>query len=377
MSKLEQSIFSIMSGLAREHEAINLGQGFPNFDCHEKLKALATRYMNAAYNQYSPMPGILELRNVIANKMNHAHGLTVDPENEVTVTAGATQALYTAISSLVSHGDEVIVFEPAYDSYIPSILSAGGVPKTIELFGPEFKYDWGQVQDSINSKTKMIIVNSPHNPTGQVLTYDDLNNLAYLIQDTDITILSDEVYEHLVYDSSVHLTPLAHNELAGRTLAVYSFGKTFHVTGWKMGYIIGPDTLMKQFRELHQWTVFCVNSFLQYAIAEYLKDEMTYLSLSGFYKEKRDRLIKNLESSELIPIACQGTYFQLFDYSQISTLDDFSFAQCLVKEHGVASIPLSPFYQQLETTPYIRLCFAKTNEVLDAAAERLLEVKGI
>ena len=377
MSKLEQSIFSIMSGLAREHEAINLGQGFPNFDCHEKLKVLATQYMNEAYNQYSPMPGIIELRVVIANKMNHIYGLTLDPENDVTVTAGATQALYTAINSLVSQGDEVIVFEPAYDSYIPAIISAGAVPKSIELIGPGFKYDWDQVQDLINPNTKMIIINSPHNPTGQVLTPDDLNNLADLTQDTDIIILSDEVYEHLVYDSSVHITPLAHKDLADRTMAVYSFGKTFHVTGWKVGYIVGSESLMKQFRELHQWTVFCVNSFLQYAIAEYLKDEQTYLSLSGFYREKRDRMINNLESSSLIPIECQGTYFQLFDYSMISALDDFSFAQCLITEYGVASIPLSPFYQKLDTTPYIRLCFAKTNQVLDAAAQRLLEVRGI
>lgn len=374
VSNSETSIFAVMSALSNECKAINLGQGFPNFDCAPKLKDLINHHIQAGKNQYCPMPGLFELREVLSHKINDLYNQSFDPKSEITITAGATQALFTAINAFISKGDEVIIFEPAYDSYKPSVEIAGGTIVPITLSAPDYKIDWELVKDSINDKTKMIILNTPQNPIGKVMCEDEMKMLASVLEGTNIILLSDEVYEHLTYDDEKHLSALKYPELRQRTIAVYSFGKTFHSTGWKMGYCVGEAHLMKEFRNIHQWNVYSVNSFLQYALTDYLKEPKHYLELSKFYQRKRDFFNQKMAGSKLKVIPSKGTYFQLLDYSAISVAPDREFANWMCKNHGVASIPLSPFYSKGSKDKVVRLCFAKTEDVLEEAALKLKSI---
>ena len=368
------TIFSVMSALANEHQAINLSQGFPNFDCDPTLKNLVNKYLQEGFNQYAPMPGANNLLERLSQKINKSYGASINPKTEITITAGATQALFTAIAAFVQKGDEVILIEPAYDSYAPSVEVVGGVVVPYELKLPDFKINWEALENLITSKTRMFIINTPHNPTGSILLEEDLRRIEYLAEKHDLIILSDEVYEHLIFDGEIHQSVLRFPKLFQRSLAVYSFGKTFHSTGWKMGYCVAPEHLMTEFRKVHQFNVFCVNSFVQYAIAEYLEDESKYLSLSSFYQKKRDFFLEKIKNSKFRPISCKGTYFQLVDYSEISDEPEVEFAKRMTKEFGVAVIPVSVFYTKKINQKIVRVCFAKTENLLDEAAVLLRKV---
>jgi len=363
-----------MSSLANEHKAINLSQGFPNFDCAPRLRQLVEYYLQNGYNQYAPMAGVPLLRERLAEKAKNLYGSSINPNTEITITAGATQAIFTAISAFVKPGDEVILIEPAYDSYGPSVVLNGGVVVNYQLTAPDYKIDWEAFAKLISDKTRMIIFNTPHNPTGTILQEVDLLTLQRLTEGTDILLLSDEVYEHLVYDGADHQSVLRYPKLFERTLATYSFGKTFHSTGWKIGYCIAPENLMKEFRKVHQFNVFSVNTPLQYAIADYLQDAESYLSLNQFYQQKRDFFLQAIAGSRFRPITCQGTYFQLLDYSSISEEKDTDFAKRMTIEFGVASIPVSVFYSDERDEKVVRLCFAKTEETLEQAAALMVKI---
>ncbi|MFT4665528.1 MAG: methionine aminotransferase [Polaribacter sp.] len=365
------TIFSVMSALANEHQAINLSQGFPNFDCPEGLKERVNFHMQNGKNQYVPMAGVPLLRERLAQKMEGMYGQPLDAATNITITAGATQALFTAIAAFIRPGDEVILIEPAYDSYRPSIEVVGGVPVIYELTFPDYRINWDDFQQCISEKTKMIIINTPHNPIGKVLSEDDLLTLQKITNGTDIIVLSDEVYEHLIFDGKAHQSVLRFPELFKRSLIVYSFGKTFHSTGWKMGYCVAPELLMKEFRKVHQFNVFSVNSFVQYGIADFLSNESFYLDLPNFYQQKRDFFQEAMAGSRLRALGSEGTYFQLFDYSAISEEADLAFAKRMTTEFGVAAIPVSAFYSSGRDEKVIRLCFAKTEEVLKEAGEIL------
>lgn len=375
LPKSETTIFAVMSALANKYNAINLGQGFPDFDCDEDLRKLVAKYLNHQKNQYCPMPGLLDLRKAIGQKMNKSYGTSINGETQVCVTAGATQALFTAIEAFVHQGDEVIIIEPAYDSYTPSIIIAGGIPKAYTLTYPDYSIDWNKFEKLVTSKTRMIIINTPHNPTGTILKQADLQALENIVSGKNIIVLSDEVYEHLIYDNEQHQSVLRFPTLFEQSLAVYSFGKTFHATGWKMGYCVGPEYLITEFKNVHQWNVFSVNSFVQYALAEHLQDEKTYNYLPDFFQKKRNFLTEQLAETTLIPKVSEGTYFQLYNYENISDMNDIAFAKYLTREIGVAAIPLSPFYTKPPGDKVVRLCFAKTERTLSAAAERLQELK--
>jgi methionine aminotransferase len=364
-----------MSALANEHQAINLGQGFPDFDCDENLRNLVTKYLNSGKNQYCPMPGLLGLRQSISDKIAYIHGQKLNPDNQICITAGATQALFTTISAFVHSGDEVIIIEPAYDSYKPSIILAGGIPVIYQMESPDFKVDWDQFQTLVNERTRMIIINSPHNPTGSIFKEGDLAALEHIVANKNILVLSDEVYEHLIYDEEIHQSVVRFPKLFQQSIAVYSFGKTFHSTGWKMGYCVGPAHLISEFKNVHQWNVFSVNSFIQYALAEHLKDPSSYNQLPQFFQKKRDFLTQSLANNPLQPITSKGTYFQIYNYEGLSDLDDAAFAKYLTKEIGVAAIPLSPFYSEPIESKVIRLCFAKKEITLAQAAERLEKLR--
>ncbi len=368
------TIFSVMSALANKHNAINLSQGFPNFDCPEALKQLVNKHLQEGKNQYVPMAGVPALRQRLVDKIDRMYGHSINPDTEITITAGATQALFTAIATFVSAGDEVILIEPAYDCYRPAIEVVGGIPIAYELVAPDYTINWQEIKNLVTEKTKMIIINTPHNPIGKTLKASDLKALEDLTKGTDILVLSDEVYEHLIYDGANHQSVLRYPELFKRSLAVYSFGKTFHNTGWKIGYIVAPDYLMKEFRKVHQFNVFSVNSFVQYGIADFLEDPESYLTLPNFYQQKRDFFGKTMEGSRLQPSSSEGTYFQLFDYSNISAEADTDFAKRLTIEHGVASIPVSVFYTSGRQDKMIRLCFAKTEDLLESAGKLLREI---
>jgi methionine aminotransferase len=367
----ETTIFTIMSALATKHNAINLGQGFPNFDTPDKLKDLVSHYLNDSKNQYCPMAGLYDLRQTLADKLSASYHCKLNPETEITILAGATQGLFTTINAFVHPGDEVIIIEPAYDCYKPTIDLVGATAISYDLEGPAFKINWDELARLISSKTRMIIINTPHNPIGKTLKKTDLLALQELTKNTDILVLSDEVYQHLIYDGQEHQSVLRYEDLFKRSLAVFSFGKTFHSTGWKLGYCVGPDYLMDEFRKVHQWNVFCVNSFLQYALADYLKDPSTYEYLPSFYQRKRDLLIDSLSGSRFTPLQSEGTFFQLYGYDQISDEADTVFAKRMTIEHGVAAIPVSPFYSGKKQTGTIRLCFAKTDDLLEEAGRRL------
>lgn len=365
------SIFTTIALWAKESKAINLGQGYPDFDCDPQLQNYINEALTSGYNQYAPMAGTAELRATIAAKVEHCYGNKLNPSTQICVTAGATQALFTAILTFVRKDEEVIIIEPAYDCYKPAIELAGGrvIPITIRF--PDYKVDWNKVKDAISSKTRMIIINTPHNPTGSILSNQDLKALEELVSGTDIIVLSDEVYEHLIYDNEEHQSVLRYETLFQQSLAVYSFGKTLHATGWKLGYIVGPEHLIAEFKNIHQWNVFSVNSFVQQGIAKYLLEPKNYETLGPLFQSKRDYLSTGMKNSPLRPLPTKGTYFQLYDYSAISDLDDLRFAEYLTKEIGVAAIPLSPFYAEGSSDKVVRLCFAKTEETLKTAVERL------
>jgi len=317
------------------------------------------------------MGGVQKLRKQISKKIEKLYRRLYDVENEITVTAGATQAIYTAITTVVQPGDEVIIIEPAYDSYVPGVKASGGIPVYVKLNPDDFSYDWEAIRKSISDKTKLIIINSPHNPTGSLITQDDIEQLEVLIKDTNIFIISDEVYEHIIFDGEKHISLAESDELVKRTFVISSFGKTFHTTGWKMGYCAAPDNLMKEFRKMHQFIVFSANTPIQHAYADYLKDENHYLNLNYFYQKKRDIFRDKIKDSKFKLLPCKGTYFQLMNYSDISNNDDMNFSEYLTKEIGIAVIPISPFYNKGDTNKIIRICFAKQEEVLIEAAEIL------
>lgn len=366
-----QTIFSTMSALATEHKAINLGQGFPDFDTDPVLRELITKHLNEGKNQYTPMPGLPALRQTLTEKIKRCYNADINPDTQLCVTAGATQALFTAINAFVHKGDEVIIIEPAYDCYIPEVLIAGGLPRPYAMRYPDYAIDWNEIGEMINDKTRMIIINTPHNPSGTLLDSDDLKSLEALVAGKDIVVLSDEVYEHLIYDGEEHQSVMRFPELFKQSLAVFSFGKTLHATGWKMGYVVGAEELVKEFKNIHQWNVFCVNSFIQFAIAEYLKDPATYEGLPSFFEQKRNNLTEMLDDVPLTPLVAKGTYFQLYNYEEVSDDDDVTFAKFLTTEIGVAAIPMSPFYTEAINDKTIRFCFAKTDATLEKAAERL------
>ena len=370
----ESSIFAVMSALANESGAINLSQGFPDFPISEKLIELVHKYMKKGMNQYASMLGVQALREVISEKVYNTYAASYHPDKEINITAGATQALYTIISSIIHDGDEVLIFEPAYDSYIPAIRINGGIPIHAQLQAPDYHIDWDIVKKMINKNTKMIIINSPQNPTGSILKKEDLKMLVKLTDKTDIIIVSDEVYEHLIYDGIRHESVCYYPQLAERSYIVYSFGKTLHATGWKMGYVLAPENLMKEFRKVHQFNVFTCNTPIQYAIAEYLKDKENYIHLNEFYQQKRDFFVSQIKDSRFKIIPCFGTYFQLLDFSNITDEKETDFAIRMTKEYKLASIPLSPFYHNNKDNKMLRFCFAKTEDTMKKAAEILNKI---
>lgn len=371
------TIFTVMSALAQEHGAINLAQGFPDFPSSQRLNELVAHYMRQGYNQYAPMAGVPILRQRIAEKIDGLYGVKVDPDKEITITCGATEGIFTAIGALVSPGDEVIIFEPAYDSYRPSIELFGGVTKSFELSAPDYTIDWDRLMRLISMKTRMIIINTPQNPIGKILKPADMQALEKLVSSSDIIILSDEVYEHMVYDGHEHQSVLRYPALRERALAVYSFGKTFHNTGWRIGYCVAPPALTAEFRKVHQFNVFSINTPMQYALADFLEDPHEYLGLGTFFTHKRDFFLDAIEGSLFRPLLSEGSYFQLCDYSQISTEPDVDFCRRLTMEYGVAAIPVSVFYHSKRDEKIIRFCFAKKEETLERAAKLLREIGKI
>jgi methionine aminotransferase len=369
------TIFTVMTQLALDHNAINLAQGFPNFPPAPELIAHATEAMRDAehkgMNQYAPMAGLRPLRERIAQMVQERYGAEYHPDTDITVTPGGTAALYAAISAVVGVGDEVIVLEPCYDSYIPAIRLAGGVPVTVSLRFPEYAVDWNVLADRITSHTRLIILNTPHNPSGAVWSIQDLERLAEIVRERNIFIVSDEVYEHIVFDGAEHQSMARHEELRERSFIVSSFGKTFHVTGWKTGYCLAPEPLTREFRKVHQFMTFCTNTPVQFAFAAMLARPSNYCSLGTFYQQKRDYFRSLLAGSRFELLPCKGSYFQLARYDAISQEPDTDFAVRLTKDHKVASIPVSVFYEQKTDHHVIRFCFAKTNETLEHAAEIL------
>jgi methionine transaminase len=377
VSKLPQvgtTIFTVMSALANEVGAVNLSQGFPDYDTSPALIELVNRAMKNGYNQYAPMAGYMPLREEISRKTEKLYGAYYDPDTEITITAGGTQAIFTAIATVIHPNDEVIIFEPAFDCYAPAIKIAGGIVKSLELEPPDYRINWDMVKRLTNNRTKMIILNSPHNPTATILHQKDIEELSAIVKNQDILVLSDEVYEHLIYDGQSHLSMARYPELQQRSFIVASFGKPFHATGWKIGYCMAPAALMSEFRKVHQFLVFCVNAPMQVAIAEYLKNEETYLGLREFFQQKRDHFRDGLKSSRFEILPCSGSYFQSVRYGRITDEKDADLAIRLTKEIGVASIPVSAFYNQGTDHHVLRFCFAKRQETLDKAVDRLIKV---
>lgn len=377
-SKLPQvgtTIFTVMSALAQEHKAINLSQGFPDFACDKKLVSLVAQYMRKQKNQYAPMAGVPVLREEVAKLVNDLYGAKYDPQTEITITSGATEAIFCAITAIVKEGDEVIVIEPAYDSYIPAIELSGGVPVCMPLEYPSYEINWDKLKRLINQHTRLIIINTPHNPTGATLSDDDLQMLEKLVRTNDIFIISDEVYEHIIFDGAKHASIARFPDLAAKSMVISSFGKSMHTTGWKVGYCLAPPKLTKEIRKVHQYVTFSTSTPFQYAIAEYLqKHREEVLGLADFYQQKRDLFLNLMKDSRFEPIPSKGTYFQLMSYKNISGMPDEEFSQWLTKEHKVACIPVSVFYRFKTDNRVVRFCFAKEDKTLEAAAKRLCEV---
>jgi methionine aminotransferase len=368
------TIFTVMSGLAKEYNAINLSQGFPDYDCDPKLLEQVKKYALGGFNQYAPMTGVQPLRETISELLSNCYNATYHPDTEITVTAGATQGIYTCIAAFIRKGDEVIVFEPMYDCYVPAIEVNGGVAVPITLQYPGFTINWDIVKKSVTDKTRMIIINTPHNPSGTTLTENDLLELQKLVLGKNIIIVSDEVYEHMAFDGQPHQSVARFKSLAAQSIVVSSFGKTIHATGWKIGYVAAPKELMTEFRKVHQFLVFSVNHALQMALAEYLTDSTTYKDLHIFYQAKRDHFRKLITTSRFTIEPCTGTYFQLLNYKNITDEKDTDLAIRLTKEKGIASIPLSVFYTNHQQQPLLRFCFAKKEETLEKAAEILCKI---
>jgi len=377
ISKLPQvqlSIFAKMTALANKHKAINLSQGFPNFKSNSKLIDLVSQAMNSGYNQYAPMPGILPLREAIAKKLDFLYNSTYYPETEITITSGATQAIYSIISAFIKPNDEVIIFKPAYDSYEPTVQLNGGIVVPIQLKAPDYKIDWNGVKQRVNDNTKMIIINTPQNPCATIFSESDLLQLQDITRNTNIIVLSDEVYEHIIFDEEKHQSVCLFPDLKSRSFLVASFGKTFHNTGWKMGYCCAPEELMEEFRKVHQFTVFSVNHPIQIALTEYLKEPNHYLELSQFYQKKRDLFTNMIKDSRFKVIPSKGTYFMMLDYSGISNEKDIEFANRLTIDFGLASIPISVFNEDNLDEKVLRFCFAKKDDTLKKAAEILNKI---
>ena len=368
------TIFTVMSKLANDAGAINLSQGFPDFDVSPELRELVAKYMASGHNQYAPMQGVPSLRQRISEKTKELYGAEYDPDTEITVTSGATEAIFCAITCAVHPGDEVILFEPAYDSYAPAVKLAGGVPVYVQLKYPDYHVNWNEVKDAITRKTKLLIFNSPHNPTGAVLGSDDMKALNEIIEDTNILIVSDEVYEHIVFDGLRHESMIRYPELARRSFVISSFGKTYHTTGWKLGYCVAPKPLSVEFQRVHQYVTFCSHTPTQLAYAEFMDKKEKYLTLPAFYQEKRDLFLSLIKASRFKPLPCKGTYFQMLSYEAITNGKDVDFARRLTIEHKVAAIPPSVFYVGEDDHKVLRFCFAKKDETLKQAAEKLCNI---
>ena len=363
-----------MSGLARQENALNLSQGFPDFNCSPKLVELVNKYMKAGMNQYAPMRGVQSLLDILAEKTEALYGAVYHPEKEITVMPGGTLGIYAAITAVVRENDEVVIIEPAYDSYVPAIELNGGKAVHVELRYPDYTIDWDELKKVISYRTKMIIINTPHNPTGSTLSEEGIQQLIKITKDTDIVILSDEVYEHIIFDNEPHLSMARYPELAERSFIISSFGKTYHTTGWKMGYVVAPENLTKELRKVYQFMAFSANTPIQYALADMLSNPNSYLELSGFYQQKRDLFQEYLKESRFEVLPCKGSYFQLLHYSAISDEGDFDFAQRLTREKKIASIPISVFYRKKTDSNVLRFCFAKSDDTLKKAAEILCKI---
>ncbi|MBS0025843.1 methionine aminotransferase [Chitinophaga sp. 22321] len=368
------TIFTVMSSLAATHKAINLSQGFPDYDCSDELKAMVNEAMQQGHNQYAPMPGLMPLRTAIAGKIAHLYQQQVNPDTEITITPGGTYAIFTAIATCIHPGDEVIIFEPAYDSYIPNVLVNGGKPVLISLSFPDYRINWGEVRSKITPRTKMIMLNTPHNPTGSILQENDIQELEKLVEEFNLLVLSDEVYEHLIFDGATHHSILRYPAIFRNSFVTFSFGKVFHNTGWKMGYCVAPEHLMKEYRKVHQYLCFSVNTPMQYGLAKFLETPSHYLELPAFYQQKRDYFLELMKASRFTPLASEGSYFQLMKYDRISAEGDKDFAVRLTKDFGVAVIPVSAFYQDGKDDHVIRFCFAKKEATLEQAAAKLVHI---
>ena len=374
LPRVGTTIFTVMSKLAADLGAINLSQGFPDFDCDPALVEGVTKHMREGRNQYAPMQGVPALRQAIAAKFQLFHERRYDPESEVTVTSGGTEAIFDAITCVAGRGDEVIVLEPCYDCYVPAVELSGATPVVVSLKLPDYSVDWDALRAAVTPRTRILILNSPHNPTGAILTRADIEQLKALVRGTDIVIVSDEVYEHIIFDGLQHESMARHDELAARSFIIGSFGKTYHVTGWKVGYAVAPAALSAEFRKVHQFVTFATITPVQHAIADMMATPEKLRELGPFYQAKRDLFLRLMEGSRFRPLPCGGSYFQLMDYSAITGEDDSDFAVRLTREHGVASIPTSPFLYASTAPRVLRFCFAKRDETLERAAERLVRV---
>ncbi len=374
LPKLEKSIFPVMTALANEHNAINLAQGFPGFDTDPELINLVSKYMNQGKNQYAPMMGVLGLREKLSDKIALLYGHRYNPVTEMCITSGATQAIFTAVSAVINEGDEVIIIDPAFDCYEPVILFNKGIVVRSPLKRITFDFDWEDIRSKVTRKTRMIIINTPHNPSGKVLSVGDVDELKKIVIDSNIIILSDEVYEHMVFEEKRHESMCRYPELIDRSIVVYSLGKTYHTTGWRMGYVCAPEWIMKEIVNAHQYQIYAVPTPFQYAIEEFTMKSSKYMDLAGFFQEKRDFFLKCLEGSKFVSQECSGTYFQLLNYSGITDENDVDFARRLTIENKVASIPISVFYENKRQDKLLRFCFAKDNDELERGAERLCKL---
>ena len=368
------TIFTVMSGLASEYNAVNLGQGFPDFPMSEELTELVNSAMKNGFNQYAPAPGWMPLREAIAEKIQFLYNTTVNPDTEITITPGGTYAIYTALTTVLQPGDEVIIFEPAYDSYIPNVTINGAVPVLIDLKFPDYRIDWEEVRNKITPRTRVIMLNTPHNPTGSVLRENDIEELRSIVQDTNIIILSDEVYEHLIFDNIPHQSILRYPDLLARSFVCFSFGKVYHCTGWKLGYAVAPAALSKEFRKVHQFNCFSCHTPSQVALAAFLQNRESYLGLAPQLQQKRDYFQQLMSNTRFTPLPSYGSYFQCYKYDRISNESDKDFAIRITKEYGIATIPVSAFYKSGKDDNVIRFCFAKKESTLAQAAERLSKI---
>jgi len=374
LPRVGTTIFTVMSSLASQYNAINLGQGYPDFQMNEELMALVNEAMQKGFNQYVPMQGYLPLRESIAEKVHSLYNTAVDPGSQITITPGGTYAIYTSLTTVLQPGDEVIIFEPGYDSYIPNVEINGAIPVLISLQFPEYKINWEEVKKKISPKTRVIMLNSPHNPTGAVLNEEDISQLRSIVKNSRILVVSDEVYEHLIFDNLQHLSMLRYPDLMERSFVCFSFGKVYNCTGWKLGYCISSSPLMNEFRKVHQFNCFSCHSPSQVALSDFLKRKESYLSISGFMQDKRDLFQKLMQQTKFTPLPSHGSYFQCYTYEKISDEADYDLSTRITKEYGVASIPVSVFYKDGTDNKVIRFCFAKKNETLETAVERLAKL---